>query len=206
MNIFESRIYQISVMITNYFLLNMLWILFSLPLVTMFPATAAMFAVIRDWQRGNDEGIFRAFFAHFKRNFLNAFLYQIAFSLFIIIFVLDFLLIDELGPFMAQLVFILLISLGILVAFISMYIFPVMVHYDLKFFGMIKQSMLFSIMYFPSTLLSILIFVVMVFIVLFFPFTIPIIFSTTACLIFKICNQKFKKVEALAKEMKEKHS
>ena len=45
----EGRFYRRLETVTNYFLLNVLWLLACLPIITLYPATAAMFAVIRGW-------------------------------------------------------------------------------------------------------------------------------------------------------------
>lgn len=55
-------------------LLNICWLLFSLPLVTLIPATDAVFTVIYEWEQvGRPAQVFQrfnqAFKAHFKRSF-----------------------------------------------------------------------------------------------------------------------------------------
>ena len=54
MEMFESRRYRAMERVTNLMLLNAAWLVASLPIVTVFPATAALFATVRDLQRDAD--------------------------------------------------------------------------------------------------------------------------------------------------------
>ena len=47
MSILDSRVYRWSEVAADFFLLNLMWLLACLPVVTAPPATAAMFAVVR---------------------------------------------------------------------------------------------------------------------------------------------------------------
>jgi len=53
--------------------LNLLWILFSIPLITLIPATFAMYAVVNKWLTDDkDIDIFPTFTAAFKKYFLKS--------------------------------------------------------------------------------------------------------------------------------------
>ncbi len=55
-------------------ILNLCWLLFSFPVVTLIPATDAVFEVLNDWENGREGGsVFRMFFFYFKQNFWNSF-------------------------------------------------------------------------------------------------------------------------------------
>ena len=51
MNILDTRVYRWLETATDFFLLNLMWLVACLPAVTIFPSTAAMFGVVRDWVR-----------------------------------------------------------------------------------------------------------------------------------------------------------
>src|SRR5690625_1422791 len=95
MDILNSTFYRVLDRITNLFFLNVLWLLSSLPLITLFPATGAMFGVFRDWAEGKEEKLFKSYFRHFKDNFKHNFLYGILWSLIIAIFYLDLIIIND---------------------------------------------------------------------------------------------------------------
>jgi len=69
MNFMNSKVYSTFEVVCNLFLLNLLWLLMCLPVVTIFPATAAMFGVVRQSVLYKDSSIFTSFFRYFKENF-----------------------------------------------------------------------------------------------------------------------------------------
>src|SRR5215203_5331174 len=68
MSILDTRIYRWLETATAFFLLNLLWLVACLPVVTIFPSTAAMFGVVRDWVRGKDGSLTRTFITRFREN------------------------------------------------------------------------------------------------------------------------------------------
>src|SRR4028118_1174742 len=68
MNIMDTRAYQWLETATDFFLLNVLWLLACVPVVTVFPSTAAMFGVARAWTRGKETGVFGAFVLRLRLN------------------------------------------------------------------------------------------------------------------------------------------
>jgi len=192
-NILNSRFYEILDKITNLFFLNILWLLCSLPLITLFPATAAMFGVFKDWVQGKEGNLFKSFWNYFKTNFKHSFIYGIIWFLSLFIFYIDFALISEFESYnfiLTSLLFLLLI----LVAFNTIYFTPVNIHFDVNLFGKIKNSFLFSIMFFPTTILSLLICGFVIASIIFVPQVIFIIFSPAGYVIFRLCYRTFIKV------------
>lgn len=194
MNFVNSKFYSFLEKITNFFLLNLIWLLLSLPLITLFPATTAMYAVLRDWVQGKDSGVVKPFFQYFKSNFKHSFFYGILWFIILYIFYIDLVIISEFESSTYLLLTSLLFVIGLLVAFNTAFIIPVMVHFKLSFWGHIKHAFLFSIMYFPTTLLCLLIIVGMIISVLYLPALLFIIFSIGSYIIFRLCYRTFQKV------------
>jgi len=197
MKLLDSRFYALLESLTNFFLLNLLWLLFSLPLFTLFPATAAMFAVIRDWKLGKQTGIFTTFFTHFKANFKLSFIAGLLFFLFAFIFYIDFMLIDQLATTMSVIVMSMLFLLCFIVLIVCIYLFPVIVHFKLSLRNALKNSFLFAIMYFPTTIISITILLSMATLVFLMPIFSLLAFSITAYSIFFLCYRGFNKAAAM---------
>lgn len=192
-NILNSRFYGALDKITNFFFLNILWFLCSLPLITAFPATAAMFGVFKDWVQGKEGNLFKSFLHYFKANFKHSFIYGILWFFCLFIFYIDFVLISEFESYnfiLTSLLFLLLI----LVAFNSIYFTPVNIHFDLNLYGKIKNSFLFSMMFFPTTLLSLIIGGVVIITVFYVPQLMFIIFSPAGYLVFRLCYRTFRKI------------
>jgi uncharacterized membrane protein YesL len=75
------RLYRFLEVLTNLLLLNLLWLLMCLPVLTVFPATAAMFGVVREWVQKREPSVIRAFFSSFKANFKQSFWIGIVWTL-----------------------------------------------------------------------------------------------------------------------------
>lgn len=200
MNILNSRLYSILEVLSFFFLLNTLWFLMCLPIITIFPATAAMFAVIRQWVMKKDSAIFIPFFRFFKENFLQSFVIGIIFFVFTSILYIDFKLVHTFNPKLHIFLFASLYLLGLIGTFTLVYVFPMMVHYRLTLWRVIKNSFFFSIRYVLSTVLCVLILLAMVYLLFNLPVLFLVIFSFVAYLIFIICYSRFRKEEALAAE------
>ena len=68
-------------------IVNLIWLLFSLPIITLIPATGALFQLMSDWSNGETaKPIFRNFMHYFKQNFWSSF--KIGLPVCIIMFIL----------------------------------------------------------------------------------------------------------------------
>lgn len=64
--------YRAGTWIANVFVLNLLWLTCSIPLVTLFPSTLAMFGTIHRWTRG-EEGVMGPFLQEWRRGFTRSY-------------------------------------------------------------------------------------------------------------------------------------
>jgi uncharacterized membrane protein YesL len=123
---------------------NILWIcfsLFGLILFGFFPATAAMFAVIRKWiMKETEIPVFKSFLAAWKKEFLASNI--LGFILFTIGYLLyaDFLYLQENTGSLFQLAYYPLLIVFFIYVLVVFYVFPVFVHYDIKIFQVIKNA------------------------------------------------------------------
>jgi uncharacterized membrane protein YesL len=130
--------------------LNLLWISFSLLgliIFGFFPATVAMFAVVRKWMLGKDEmSIFKTFWTSYKREFLKSNILGVMIVAIGSILYIDYhFIINSPNSFVS----ILYVPFFIItLIFISMlfYIIPIFVHYDMKISLVIKNSFFVMIM------------------------------------------------------------
>jgi uncharacterized membrane protein YesL len=198
MNIMNSKVYLALQLFANFFLLNLLWLLMCLPVVTVFPATASMFGVVREWHLYKDSSFFRPFFLNFKSNFKVSFLIGI---LWLILASLLFLNYKFSSGFDSIPIILLpfLLMIVILFAFTTVFLFPVMVNYNEDWRGLLKNAMFISIIHFPTTLLALVILVLTGVIVFALPISGIIIFSASAYAIFALCHRVFRKIEQKGK-------
>jgi uncharacterized membrane protein YesL len=191
---FEGKFFRILEFVTAFFQLNILWLLFCLPVVTIFPATVAMYCVTRQWILHKDYSVFRSFLHYFKENFKQSFLIGLIWTVFAGLFLVDFILMKNFGSFQ-YILFPVLTFLGILVMFITIFIFPMIANYNMNWLNYLKNSLFFSIRYLPTTLAAILYLALMGLIIYTWPITTLFIFSLLAYSIYLLCNRVFTKIQ-----------
>ncbi|MFB5661067.1 YesL family protein [Alteribacillus sp. HJP-4] len=157
MNSFAFGILRIPEWILKFVYVNALWILFSCAgalLFGIFPATAALFVVVRKWIHGNTEfPIFAVFWKIWKQDFLksNALGYLLAvtgFSLYVY-----YELIQLLNGSALQILSIIFFMAAFLFVITLFYAFPVFAHYESGVLTMIKTSFFMMIVSPLSTLM-----------------------------------------------------
>ncbi|WP_223591941.1 YesL family protein [Neobacillus bataviensis] len=129
--------------------LNILWILFTLlgaVVFGIFPATAAMFAVIRKWLISkHDVPVLKTFWTYYRGEFLKTNQLGLMFFVTGLILYLDFKIIDFQNEFIHKIFLIVLFLFTSVYAVTFIYIFPVFVQYDLKLLQYVKNAFLIGI-------------------------------------------------------------
>jgi len=118
--VLASRAYTAADRFARVVALNVLWLLACVPVVTAGPATAAVFGVVREWNRGLEPPLARSFLRYFRENFRQAFVLQF---LFLVLFL-------PTGTVVA----------AALVAVIAAYAFTLMVGYEMSLPPLLKAS------------------------------------------------------------------
>jgi uncharacterized membrane protein YesL len=192
MNILNSRFYQFIEKLVDLFLLNLIWLLMCIPVITIFPATVSMYGVIRKWVMGKEtNGIFRTFFSLFRECFVQSFGISVLWAALGFFIYLDFRIVHLQGSLMYL---ILLGILGLLFLFflsITVYLFPIMAHFDTNWRNVIKNSLTMTIVNPLSTILLVSIFLISLYLVYLLPLFIFIIGSVTAYFSYTICYRLF---------------
>jgi len=196
MNILDSRVYRWLEVATDFFLLNLMWLVACLPVVTIFPSTAAMFGVVRDWVRGKEGSLTRTFVTRFRENFGQSLLIGAIWAVFGVALVLDFLVANQLSYWPGVVMKSVLVLASSVFAFGSVFLFPVMVHYDTDWKTVIKNSLLLSIGRLPTTVVCLVFVVVTAGISAVFPFMVIITGSITAYFVYRLCDREFRKIDA----------
>jgi uncharacterized membrane protein YesL len=115
--------------------LNILWILFSLPVVTIIPSTFAMFAVIRKWEKEDlDLPIFQTFWQKYRLFFWKSYQLGLFYLLAGLFLYIDFLFIQvyEEGFFLTfKYAFIIVIIFYFITSFYSI---PIYLNYQFSWY------------------------------------------------------------------------
>ncbi|NWQ40259.1 YesL family protein [Bacillus sp. EB106-08-02-XG196] len=130
--------------------LNLLWISFSLLGIIFFgffPATVAMFAVVRKWMLGNDEmSIFKTFWTAYKRDFLKSNILGVIILAIGLILYIDFQFVLNASNSFVSILYVPLFIITFIFISMLFYIIPIFVHYDMKLSKVIKNSFFVMIM------------------------------------------------------------
>lgn len=159
MHALNSRVYRAAEIAIDYFLLNVLWLIAALPIVTAYPATAALFGVIRAWRPGEGPGVFRAFVQQFRENLTNSLLIGMPWTAIGGILLANTLATLQLPGGVAVPFLAITATVGLAYALISLYLFPVIVNFHATPIGAIKNAALLAL---AQPVLSVLALIAMV--------------------------------------------
>jgi uncharacterized membrane protein YesL len=123
---------------------NMLWILFTLMggiILGIFPATTAMFAVVRRWLLGEtDIPVFKTFWGFYREDFLKSNLLGLILTMIGLALYIDYQLLYQVGNDALRWLHYLFLTITSLFLLTLLYTFPVFVHYQLKVLQVLKTS------------------------------------------------------------------
>ncbi|TLS38377.1 YesL family protein [Pseudalkalibacillus caeni] len=188
MNIYDGKLFNVAMKVSDFVILNMIWIILCVPIVTIFPATVAMCGVVRRWNRGEEPPLFVTYFSLFKANFRQSFIIGLFWSFFIIGLYLNLSIFDS-----SILIKLFMLLLASIVGIITVYLFPVMVNYNHSIIGHVRNSFFLALLSPLNLLLVILVIISSGTIYYYFPLAIIFIGSYTMYLIYKICDRTFEK-------------
>lgn len=162
--------YKISLWLTRIASVNLLWFLFNLPVaivlfnmllanyigelilflvlfvmlapIVTFPATTALFAVVRRWVLGEEVNILKGFWKYYKQNYKDSLKGGLFFILLwsSMLFYYYILMVNSLEIF----TYLFYLLLAILFVF-TIHFFSITVHFQLRTLPILKNAMLFTI-------------------------------------------------------------
>lgn len=156
MNIFSSDGWFARIFGTtgDIIVVNILFIICSIPIFTMGASMSAMYYTLLKKQRtGETGGIIKLFFKGFKDNFKKSTIAWLLFLLIAFVFSLDFNLFGKGGPQENKLMYYTSVIFFILICFIAIYLFPVISAFENSLKNLIIQSIYMAAKNFIFTIL-----------------------------------------------------
>ncbi|CAG9621155.1 YesL family protein [Sutcliffiella rhizosphaerae] len=149
-NSYMDGFYKFCLMFARLAYVNILWIFFillGLGIFGFFPSTVAMFTLIRQWVQGNvDEPVFRTFWNTYKREFVKTNLIGITYYAAGLILYIDILYFSSPHTiFLLFLYYFFWVLTGIYLL-LGIFLFPVYVHYQLKWWQYFRSTLLIMLM------------------------------------------------------------
>ena len=151
---------------------GLLWVLCSLPIVTMGASSCAAYQCIITVARGKNSGVTNLFFQIFKENIKTTIVLKIIGIFFIAWLGFDIIYLYGYGTdFSRTLSFILYTVLALYIMVVS-YLYPLTSRFDESRFTLFKLSFYLTFRYIPMSILALIIFLVCVYAVYAMPWTI----------------------------------
>lgn len=132
--------------------LNILWLIFCMPVVTIGASTTAMYSVMMKLVKDEEGYILRGFLAAFKENFRQSTLIWLVMLLLSVLLAVDVWIVSGIGG-MARSVFgILFFFAGFCLLGISVYVFPLLARYENTVRTTVKNAALLAVGRLPYTI------------------------------------------------------
>lgn len=149
----DSIFFQFLSRVGDLILTNALFLLCSLPVVTMGASLAAMHKITQDLVFDNEMGIWKTFWKAFKENFRQATIVWVAALVIIVSLICDWLLImTYFSGTMATVMYVLLAVLAVIVACVTAYMIPLLVRYRNTLREHLSNAIVLAIIKLPKTI------------------------------------------------------
>jgi uncharacterized membrane protein YesL len=146
MNTLANRAYAATEWISKFAYINILWIGFSLAgliVLGFFPSTIAMFTIVRKWLKGETEiPIFRSFWTTWKSEFFRSNGLGLLVAAVVGLIVFNLVFVERTGNGFTSVIQLPIYLFMFAAIMTILYLFPVYVHFELKWFQMVKNSFL----------------------------------------------------------------
>ncbi len=156
----ENTFFSALGKLVDMFIVNILWLLLCLPVVTIIPATTAMYYTVVKVIRKERSYAVREFFRSFKRNLKQGIGFSVLFVLLFVIQYIDFqyayMLMKE-GQETGSTLFGIFLVIAVCLIAVFCYVGPVLSRFEMKFSGILKTAFFMSARHLMTTIGLILI-------------------------------------------------
>lgn len=154
-------------MLTNLVILNILWIICCIPVITAGAATSALYNTIFQYHTNADDAILQPFFRGFRNNFKQStllFLPLLA-ALALLGFDLVYLITNGKGT---SILFLLIIAV-LIVTGILVHLFPLIARFEMSQKALLRTALSLALLHLPSTITVIALTLLPFFLLVFYP-------------------------------------
>lgn len=136
----------------NLIILNLLWLVCCIPIVTIGPATAALYYVTLKIVRDEEPYIIKGFFHSFKENLKQGIVLTLLLGAAGLILYVDFQFCASLKGFAGSALRLALLAGSLVVLMTASYAFPLLAQFQNTVYGNLKNALLLSLARLPYTL------------------------------------------------------
>lgn len=190
----DSPIMRFLGKLADLILLNVIFLVCCLPVVTIGPALTAMYYVTLKLVKNEESGIFRDFFHSFRQNFRQALLFHLGAVVIAAVLVLDvvsLIFLSDMSGTALMLFLGALVLIGIVYLCVVLYYYPLLSRFDNSTSKLIRWAMVVAVRHIPVTFITLAIVAIPILIAIFktdifvcvvIPLLLVIGFSGIACL------------------------
>ena len=148
----DSRIMSFLAMLGDMFILNVLYLVCCIPVITIGAATTALYYNTLKMAENRESYVWREFLRTFKENFKQATIIWMIILVIGAVLVGDFLVMGGIGSqALASVTAIVVIVVGVFLILTAVYVFPVLARFDNSVLNIMKYALLMAIRHLPST-------------------------------------------------------
>lgn len=156
----DNGFFQTMSKLFDLMFVSILWVIFSMPVITMGPATVALYYVTVKVVRKERGYVFAEFWKSFKENFLTGIIYMAVILGIGFLFYVNFEVINFRNTTWNLILFYIYWMFLFIISSTVVYLFPLLSRFSLKRFQLVKMSLMVSMKHLPKTLIILMIVVV----------------------------------------------
>lgn len=165
----DGKFFSFMTRVADLMILNILWIICCIPIVTIGASTTALYYVTMKMAKNEESYIVKSFFRSFKENFKQSTILWLITLIIGIIFTVDLKILRYLMPEWGKLLTYPIYVLLIFYLFILSYLFPLQAKFINTIKNTIKNALLMSIRHLPMTVLILIITIAPFLLIIFVP-------------------------------------
>jgi len=139
--------------ITDFLILNLIFVITCVPIVTIGPALTALYSVTLKMVKGEDAYIFKSYFKAFKENFKISFFTWMIILVALIIFGVDYRIMTASDISMSGVFAVLFLTLMFICFMVSLYLFPYIARFENTLKDSFRNAILIALASLPWTFL-----------------------------------------------------
>ncbi len=195
----ESPLMQVLNKVADLMILNLLTVLFCIPVITVGASLTAMHYVALKMARNEECYIARDFFKSFRMNLKQGTVIWLIELFLVLVLAGDFLIMNSVEMSFGGVIKIILTVIAFVGLFTFTFVFPVLAKFENTVIRTIKNAFLIGVLQFPKTILMMILSVVPTVVFLLFPQIMPIVFlfgfTAPAWLSAKLYSNYFRRLE-----------
>lgn len=158
--------------ISDLMILNFLWIICSMPIITMGAATTALYDTTLKLVDETEGYLFKNFFKAFKNNFKKATIIWIGILFIFLIMGVNLVFWIQFKSIAGYITVSIMVFVALLFIFTEIYIFPILSSFNNTIKDTLKKAFILSLKYLPYSIAILLISSIVIGIIIVFPFTV----------------------------------